>query len=394
VPGSPTKQISLVRDEIILEERAAKSAIVPLAHEGKNYKIGVITIPTFYSDLEGQRQGKKDYKSTTRDVRRLLKDLMLNHVDGVLIDLRRDGGGSLQEAIELTGLFIKDGPVVQVKYSTGSIRIEKDPDPELFYDGPLAVVVDRFSASASEIFAAAIQDYGRGVILGNRTFGKGTVQNLLSLDRVVNLGDQKSGQLKITIAKFYRINGSSTQHRGVIPDISYPSVYDETIYGESTEIHALPWDEISAAMFQPEDQVSKYVSALRLKTRKRAEKSREFQYLIEDMESYQQQRAQNEISLREADRVAEREAENEKQLARINERRKAKGLRLLKKGDEIPKEEETPDVILEESQRVLADLIALTKSSQTAKVISDETTPADGKLKPKPNSSAKKAEND
>lgn len=389
-PGSPTKTINLVRDEIILEERAAKSETIELTHEGKKYKIGIITIPTFYSDLDAQRLGKKEFKSTTRDVRRLLAELQAANVDGILIDLRRNGGGSLQEAIELTGLFIKEGPVVQVRYSSGSVRIENDPDPALVYDGPLGVLVDRFSASASEIFAGAIQDYGRGVILGNRTFGKGTVQNLLSLDRMINFADQKAGQLKVTVAKFYRVAGSSTQHRGVIPDIAFPAIYDETIYGESTEYHALPWDEIAPSMFQPDDRVSKFLSTLRMNHKKRAEKNIEFQFLAEDIERLRKERSEDYISLRETDRKAEREVLETQKLNRINERRKMKGLKPLKKGEEIPKDETEPDAILEESQHVLADLIALTRAGQTAKISVEDK--ADPKKGPKTRGAAK-AEN-
>jgi carboxyl-terminal processing protease len=374
VPGSPNKFLTLIRDEIVLEERAAKSETIELTHDGKKYKIGVINIPTFYSDLDAQRQGKKEYKSTTRDVRRLLTELKATGVDGILIDLRRNGGGSLQEAIELTGLFIKDGPVVQVRYSSGSVRVESDPDPELVYDGPMGVLVDRFSASASEIFAGAIQDYGRGLILGSRTFGKGTVQNLLSLDRIVNFADQRAGQLKVTVAKFYRVAGGSTQHRGVIPDISFPSVYDETVFGESTEMHALPWDEIAPSMFQPDDQVSKYLSSLRVTSKKRTERDIEFRFLSEDLERFRKERDEDYISLLEADRKAERETLESQKLNRVNERRKANGVALLKKGEEIPKDEKEPDAILVESERVMADLIAQTKAGQTAKISVDENT--------------------
>ena len=393
-PGSPNKILNLVRDEIILEERAAKSETVELTYEGKKYKIGVINIPTFYSDLEAQKQGRKEYKSTTRDVRRLLAELKAANVDGILIDLRRNGGGSLQEAIELTGLFIKDGPVVQVKYSSGSVRIENDPDAEQVYDGPMGVLVDRLSASASEIFAGAIQDYGRGIILGNRTFGKGTVQNLLSLDRIVNFPDQKAGQLKVTVAKFYRVAGSSTQHRGVIPDVAFPSYYDETIYGESSEIHALPWDEIAPSMFQLDDQVSKYLSGLRLNSKKRTEKNTEFQFLVEDIERFRKERDEDFITLREADRQAERESLEAQKLARTNERRQAQGLKPLKQGDEIPKDEDEPDAILEESKYVVADLIAMTKATRTAaRTPVEDALNSDKAKKTRGTASTKKSQN-
>jgi carboxyl-terminal processing protease len=367
-PGSPTKEIRLVRDKVILSEREARSKTLEMEYEGRTYKIGVITIPTFYADLAAQQRGEKKYKSTTRDVRGLLKDLKKEQIDGLLIDLRQNGGGSLQEAIELTGLFITEGPVVQVRDSIGRAKVERDPDPAIVYDGPMAVLVDRFSASASEIFSAAIQDYGRGVIIGSQTFGKGTVQNLLDLNRFIRFDDEKFGQLKVTIAKFYRITGGTTQNRGVIPDIFFPSIYDQMDFGESAQVNALPWDQISATSFRPEDQVSKFLSALRLKSKKRTAKNPEFQYLREDIERYKHQTEKNAISLQEAKRKLERDQQEARRLERINERRKAKGLKPLKKGDEIPKDEEDPDALLDESSNILADLIALSRATETTQI--------------------------
>lgn len=365
---STTRVISLVRDEIILEERAAKSETVKLTHNGEAYKIGIITIPSFYADLDAQRRGEKNYKRTSADVRRLIAELQVDDIDGLLIDLRGNGGGSLQEAIELTGLFIEEGPVVQVKESRGFIGIKKDPDPNIVYEGPLAVLVDRFSASASEIFAGAIQDYGRGVVLGSRTYGKGTVQSLYRLNRFPALHNQRVGELKVTMAKFYRITGSSTQHRGVIPDIHFPSIYDEMDYGESKQLHALPWDEIKPAKFYPEDHVSKYLSTLRLESKKRTEKDREFQYLAEDIARFKTKKDRKLISLLEARRKVERQEDEERRLTRINERRKAKDKKPLMKGDEIPKEDSAPDALLIESQHILADLIELSASDPMAHV--------------------------
>ncbi|MFQ5604997.1 MAG: carboxy terminal-processing peptidase [bacterium] len=364
----PTKIITLVRDKIILEEQAARSETVEMTHNNKKYKLGIIDIPSFYADLNAQRQGKKNYRSTTRDVRKLLDELKKENIDGLIIDLRRNGGGSLQEAIDMSGLFIKEGPVVQVKNSAGTIRVEKDVDPEMVYDGPLVVMVDRFSASASEIFAAAMQDYGRGLIVGSRTFGKGTVQNMLSLDRFVSADHHRFGQMKVTIAKFYRINGGTTQHRGVIPDITFPSLYEHMEVGESNQYHALPWDEITQAMFQPEDHVSKYLSTLKINSLKRTANDREFQYLKEDIESYRKKNDLKTISLLEAKRIAERGEKEARRLARINARRIAKGLKPLKKGEKIPNDEESPDALLTESQRILADLIALTRATERAEV--------------------------
>ena len=366
-PGSPTKTIRLVRDKIVLKDRSARSDTLEVSLEGRQYKIGVITIPTFYLDFEARQRGEENYESTTRDVRRLLAELRGAQVDGILIDLRSNGGGSLQEAIELTGLFIKDGPVVQVRNSNGTVEQQRDPDPEIVYDGPLGVLVNRISASASEIFAAAIQDYKRGVVLGGQTYGKGTVQNLVDLNRVIRSGDDKYGQLKVTMAKFYRINGGTTQHRGVIPDLSFPSIYDESNFGESTEKHALSWDQIPAARYTPEDHVSKYLSALRLKSQKRTAGNVEFRYLAEDLAHIKQEKTENAVSLQEMVRKNEREQLEAQRLARVNERRKAKGLAPLKKGDTIPRDDNAPDFLREEGTHVLADLIALSKKDYIAK---------------------------
>lgn len=365
--GSPPKIIRLVRDKVVRQEAAAKSDTVEIMQDGQKHKIGVITIPTFYSDFEGRQRGDDNYKSTTRDVRRLLAELKGAQVDGILIDLRRNGGGSLQEAIELTGLFIKDGPVVQVRNSDGETDQHRDPDPGIVYDGPLTVMVDRVSASASEIFAAAIQDYKRGVVVGAQTYGKGTVQNLLDLNRVIRSNDAKYGQLKVTMAKFYRINGGTTQHRGVIPDLAFPSIFDEEDFGESTEKHALSWDQIPPVRYMPEDHVSKYLSALRLKSQKRAAGNAEFRYLAEDLAHIKQEKTENAVSLQETVRKNERDQLEAQRLARVNARRKAKGLAPLKKGETIPRDDNAPDILREEGTHVLADLIALSKKDYIAK---------------------------
>jgi len=367
--GNPPKEITLVRDKVVIEERAAKSDTVEFDHEGRNYKLGVITIPSFYIDLDAQRKGDRNYKSTTRDVRRLIKELQEAGVDGIVIDLRNNGGGSLQEAIELTGLFIKEGPVVQQKDLRGSKKVEYDPDPEIVYEGPLSVIVNRYSASASEIFAAAIQDYGRGIVLGSQTFGKGTVQNLLGLNRFIRFDDEKVGQLKITVAKFYRITGGSTQHRGVIPDINFPSIYNELNYlGEDKQVHALPWDEISPAMFQSDDRVSMYLSALSFNSKKRLARNTEFQYLLEGIDRYKKEQEKNTISLNEATRKTFSEEREVVKLKRVNERRAAKGVKPLKKGEKIAREDQAPDTLLEESQFILADLIALSDPDHATKI--------------------------
>lgn len=380
--GNAPKMLRLVRDKIILTDREAKSDTVEITQEGQKYKLGVIMIPTFYSDLEGRQKGEGNYKSTTRDVRRLIGELKSAGVDGILIDLRRNGGGSLQEAIELTGLFIKDGPVVQVKSFDGDIEQQRDPDPSIVYDGPLTVLVDRISASASEIFAAAIQDYKRGVVLGGQTYGKGTVQNLVDLNRVPALsqymlasndplgpGKVTFGQVKVTMAKFYRINGGTTQHRGVTPDIAFPSHFDQADFGESTEKHALSWDQISSARFTPEDRVAKYLANLRTKSQKRMTANTEFRYLVEDIARLKKERLENTVTVLESQRKAERDQLEAQRLARVNERRKAKGLVPLKKGEVIPRDDNAPDVLRDESLHVLADLVAASSKDYIAKSI-------------------------
>jgi carboxyl-terminal processing protease len=233
-------EIKIVRDKVKLEEQSAKSDVINIDENNVNFKLGVITIPSFYIDFEAKQKGDPNYKSTTRDVRKILSDFKKENIDGVIIDLRNNGGGSLEEAIKLSGLFIKEGPVVQVKNTNNVIEVDKDPDPNIIYSGPLAVMVNRYSASASEIFSAAIQDYDRGVIVGEQTYGKGTVQNMVDLNRFIPINDKRLGQIKLTIAKFYRISGGSTQDKGVIPDITFPSDYDPSKYGESSRPSAFP----------------------------------------------------------------------------------------------------------------------------------------------------------
>ncbi|MFT4033785.1 MAG: carboxy terminal-processing peptidase, partial [Siphonobacter sp.] len=255
-PGSLPKEIKLVRDKIKLEEGVAKAEVVPITYNKKEYKIGVITLPGFYQNFDEMKRGDKDYTSSSRDVKRFLDDFKAAKVDGVVMDLRYNGGGSLDEAIKLTGLFIKNGPVVQVRDAMGRVSVDEDPDPQQVYDGPLAVLVNRFSASASEIFAAAIQDYKRGIILGENTYGKGTVQQLLDLSPFMPGEGDRVGLLKMTRAKFYRVTGSSTQHKGVTPDIEYPSRFSAAEFGESSQPTALPWDQIRSTQFVMSNQIT------------------------------------------------------------------------------------------------------------------------------------------
>jgi len=247
-----SKLVTLERNRIRLEDQAAQKFIIDGIGGSGKMRIGVIDIPAFYRDFRGYSKGEEDFTSTTRDVRRLIGELEQEGVDGIVIDLRENGGGSLAEATELTGLFIPEGPVVQVKNATGELDIEQDPDPAQVYSGPLAVLVDRHSASASEIFAGAIQDYGRGIIIGEPTFGKGTVQTLVDLGRFVRYGDKNLGRLRLTMAQFFRINGGSTQFKGVVPDIIYPSAVRSDDQGERSLENALPWASIRAVDYRPQ----------------------------------------------------------------------------------------------------------------------------------------------
>ncbi len=256
-PGALPDTIRLVRDKIKLEDASAKAEIIPITEGNKTYNLGVITVPSFYIDFEEANKGSTDYNSTTRDVRNLITELEAKGIDGLMIDLRYNGGGSLREAIEMTGLFIPDGPVVQVKNSDTSVDVMQDEDAgQVAYEGPLAVLINRYSASASEIFSGAIQDYKRGIIVGENTFGKGTVQNLIDVARYMRQNDQELGQVKLTLAKFYRVTGSSTQKLGVAPDISFPTPFDHDKYGEGSRPNALPWDEIEGSDFSPTNQIS------------------------------------------------------------------------------------------------------------------------------------------
>lgn len=350
-------EISLVREKVKLEDQAAKGSVLEIMNEDKPFRIGVIDIPKFYNDFEGQRNGDGNSKSTTKDVKKIIDSLKTENIDGLVIDLRDDGGGSLQEAIELTGLFIKDGPVVQVKNSDGNVDIANDPDPGIFYDGPLTVLVNRFSASASEIFAGAIQDYERGFILGEQTYGKGTVQNLIDLNRLSSKKNNDLGQVKITIAKFYRINGGSTQHLGVVPDIAYPTLIDPKDFGESSEPSALPWDEINSTKFQKFSNLKPFISELSNKHQKRISGNKDFNNLIEDIEDYKLNKNKTSISLKEDVRKIEKEKEELKKLNR-NENTSIDS-EIIE--DEVPiKKEKSKDYILDETAKILTDFILLT----------------------------------
>jgi carboxyl-terminal processing protease len=327
-PDGKHVSISLVRKKINMEEQSAKKSIIKVKEGGVERRIGVISLPTFYLDFEARRRGDKDFKSATRDVARILGELKKEKVDNVLIDLRNNGGGSLIEAVELTGLFIDKGPVVQQRSAEGRVEVESDTNGGLAWDGPMGVLINRGSASASEIFAAAIQDYGRGIVIGEPSFGKGTVQTLINLDRFAPSEKVHYGELKMTIAQFFRINGGTTQLRGVTPDIKLPVTADVDNFGESSYDNALPWVQIKPANFAPAGDLRDLISPLQKRHEARVAKDKDFQYLSEDIAEVVKLRKDNLISLNEAVRRKERDAQEAK--ARLRE------ARLAGKGDDEP----------------------------------------------------------
>jgi len=320
-PDGKPVTIALVRKKISMEEQSAKKTIMEVRDGGVKRRIGVIALPTFYMDFEARRKGDKDYKSATRDVARLLGELKKDKVDNVLIDLRNNGGGSLTEAVELTGLFIDRGPVVQQRSADGKVEVESDTLPGLAWDGPVGVLINRGSASASEIFAAALQDYGRGIIIGEPSFGKGTVQTLVNLDRFGQGDKARLGELKMTIAQFFRINGGTTQLRGVTPDIKLPVIADAENFGESSYDNALPYTVIKPAVYIPAGEVKDIVPLLQKRYEARVAKDKDFQYLVDDINYVKKQRKDNLISLNETARRKERD-EQEKR-AKLREARLA-----------------------------------------------------------------------
>jgi carboxyl-terminal processing protease len=313
--------IALVRKKISMEEQSAKKSIIEVKEAGVKRRIGVISLPTFYQDFEARRKGDKDFKSATRDVARILAELKKDKVDNVLIDLRNNGGGSLTEAVELTGLFIDKGPVVMQRTADGKIDVESDTQAGLAWDGPVGVLINRGSASASEIFAAAIQDYGRGLIIGEPSFGKGTVQTMLALDRFAPSDKVKYGELKMTIAQFFRINGGTTQLRGVTPDIKLPVTADIENFGESSYDNALPWVSIKPANYVPSGDLKELFAPLQKRHEARIAKDKDFQYLQEDIAEVTKLRRDNVISLNEAVRRKERDAQDAR--TRLREARNA-----------------------------------------------------------------------
>ena len=357
---SQRRVIHITRNTVRLEEQAAQKSVLEISHEEQTFRLGVIRVPTFYIDFKAYQEGDPNYRSTTRDVRRLIDELKAEHIDGIIVDLRENGGGALQEANALTGLFIRTGPTVQVRSTSGQITAINDLDPEIAYDGPLVVLVNRLSASASEIFAGAVQDYQRGIVIGSPTFGKGTVQSMVEL---------KHGRLILTLAKFYRISGSGNQQNGVVPDILFPAVYDADEIGESALPGALPWDHIQPARYQPTADFSNLMDQLRHRHQLRAQNEPEFEYLQKSLKRQIEIRSRPQLSLKESVRRKERQESERWRLELENERRVSKGLKPVKSLDNIEQEEsdgETPpdheDPFMIECGHILADLIALSDS--------------------------------
>jgi len=387
--------LALTRQKVRLAEQAAKGETLSIP--GKDgqpaRKVGVIKLPTFYQDFEGRRRNATDYASATRDVAKLLAGFKTDKLDGVVLDLRNNGGGSLDEAIELTGLFIEQGPVVQVRESGGRVTVNSDRSEAVAWDGPLAVLINRGSASASEIFAGAIQDYGRGLVIGETTFGKGTVQNIVDLDRWPSGETQRFGQVKLTIAQFFRVSGSSTQHKGVVPDLAFPASVDATEYGESTYDNALPWTRIASVPHTQYGNFGPLLPKLESLHASRVAADKEFQWWNEDVEQFRAEKAKKYISLNEAERRAEREKQDRQRVDR-QAIRKELGLDLDPLADDsnddgltgnerdIVKDaarekaaEKRPDPLLRESASILADAVNLLETDRplSAQVLPQST---------------------
>ena len=374
IPGSPKKFIDLTRGQVKLEEQAAKSEIVKIQREGREWSIGIIDVPSFYRDYRALSNGDKDYKSTTKDVRRLIAELEKEGIDGLVVDLRGNGGGHLTEATALSGLFIDNGPVVQLRNANGRISRLDDPDPvpRVAYSGPLAVLVDRYSASASEIFSAAIQDYARGVIVGQQTFGKGTVQNLYSLDQYIRSeNDEGFGQLTLTIGKYYRVTGESTQHRGVDPDIALPSHINAELIGESARDTALPWDTVQTTRFRAGKPLEGMIESLTVSHSERAKDDPNFQFQLETIRVAEEIRSQTMVSLNMETRRTEHEQDLQRRLDLENERRAALGITPIESLDDM-EDEDFPDIQLDQAAGIVTDLATMremaSQTPRTAKV--------------------------
>jgi carboxyl-terminal processing protease len=358
---SPTtsiaEEITIVRDKIKLDNQVPIGEVREVYRDGIKYNVGIITIPSFYLEFEAYQNGE-EYGSTTNDVQKILSDFESQNIDGIVIDLRSNGGGSLQEAIDLSGLFIEKGPVVQIRNTDGTVEVGEDKDPAMVYNGPMTILTNRFSASASEIFSGAMKDYNRGVLVGETTFGKGTVQNLISLNQFVPKVEDKLGQVKLTLAKYYRVNGSSTQHKGVTPDVKLPSPFEAENFGESSYERALEWDEIDGTDYQQTNFITDDIrSKLKAKHEERLAEAPYLKNLAQDVEESLVNQQKHILSLN----YEQRKKENDEALKKHNEERAMN--QSLKESDgedkKINSDSEISDPYLRESIVVLADLIAM-----------------------------------
>lgn len=366
LPGASEQVLNLTRDKVKLEEQAAKGEVREIRRDDRVVKVGVITVPSFYQDYDARNNGDENYISTTRDVRRLLGELTKQGIEGLVMDLRGNGGGHLSEATSLTGLFIDTGPIVQLRDTSGRVEVLADPEPSVAYSGPLVVLVDRFSASASEIFTAAIQDYHRGIVIGQQTFGKGTVQNLYPLDQYTRRSPEPGlGQLTLTIGKYYRVTGGSTQNRGVMPDINLPSGVDPAEVGENIREGALPWDQIDATRYRASGPLDASIAYLTQHEIERMQEDPDVRYLLSGIEAANHARETTSVSLNMDKRLAEREQQRKEQLDRENVRRRAQGLAALGSLDEI-NPDERPDVLLNQATQILTDFVALDGTAKAA----------------------------
>ncbi|MDC0188621.1 carboxy terminal-processing peptidase, partial [Gammaproteobacteria bacterium] len=345
--------LSLIRDAVTLEEQAASSYIKTLDINNKQFDIGVITVPSFYQDFAARRKGETNYKSTASDVKNIVEELEEIGIDAIIMDLRGNSGGLLDEATALTGLFIDNGPIVQLKDMDDNIEILDDPYPGMIYNGPLVIMIDRYSASASEIFAAAIQDYQRGIVIGQKTFGKGTVQNLYPLDRYSRYTSKKGfGQLTLTIAKYYRVTGSGTQNKGVVPDIELPSFINEDKIGEATKANTLPWDQIVRLDFKTQHELSSALSVVEENFLSRKENNLALKFLIEDIDDFNSDQEVSTVSLNIDQRQNERDSRSLQ-----NKERREKRLKELGYKDDQSFDDFRSNTILNEIYLMVADLI-------------------------------------
>ena len=363
-PDGKHKQVTLIRDKIKLEEQAASKSVIKLGEGLTTRRIGVIKLPAFYEDFEGRRRGDKDFRSASRDVARLVDELRKDKVDGLLIDLRNNGGGSLREAVELTGLFIDKGPVVQQRRPDGQIGVESDERAGVAWDGPMAVLINRASASASEIFAAALQDYGRAPILGEASFGKGTVQTMIDLDEVAKNSKPRFGDLKMTVAQFFRVNGGTTQLRGVVPDIAFPSLADSESFGEASYDNALPWVQIAAADYRIVGKLNDRVADLQRRHQARVGKDKDFQLLLQDVAEFKRLREAKMLSLNET----ERRKEKERQEARLKAREGAKLAALQDDGLQASERSLVADLAAEKARKNAKDVLL----AEAARIVADD----------------------